>query len=291
MSQLSDDKTVKSNSSVSGLYDRLIAVLHRFILGIGKNIILFIVCVAIPVTMLVIVNNAEKNQYKSSFTVAYDDLVRKIYGDRLEKINALITHGNYGKVSYLLGLPVNTAKTLVKVKGSNILGQDLTEDMNTDRIPFIVTVTVKDTSKIPEIQERIVSFLEEGNAYMAEKKSIKIKEIQKELDFINEQLNLMDSLKRKFDANSISVSDMKASNYTNVSANTIYQFSYELYKRKQELERKKSMPANVQVIDDAIAPTSVRKSIITVVLMGLVAGTILYIIMLYFLIPVFRGRR
>lgn len=233
-------------------------------------------------------NLSQKNYYKSSFTVSYDDLVRKIYGDRLEKINILVSHHNYDKVSQLLGLPLSTSKTLVKIKGTNILGQDLSEDMNTDRIPFIVTITASDSSKIPAIQSGIVNFLEEGNNYMAEKKGIKNKEVLEEIEFIDKQMRMMDSLKKKYNENSFSISEMKN---TNSSASTIYQFSYELYKRRQELARKKSMPSNVQVLDDAIAPKPVQKSTVTIFILGLFIGTCLYIFMKYIVIPVIRGRR
>lgn len=285
MSQQIDEKSnIKYN-----VYNRLISGLHRFFASIKDNFLLFIISIVITTSCLFYINNTQKDLYKLSFTVGYDDLVRKIYGDRLEKVNDLIVDDNYSKVSRLLGVSGNVAKTLVKVKGTNILGQDLSEDMNTDRIPFIVTITVTDSSKINELQHGLVNFLEEGNEYMAVKKEVKIKEVLEELEFIDRQLRMMDSLKKKYNDNSYAISDVKT-NYTNSSANTIYQFSYELYKRKQELERKKSMPANVQILDDAIAPKSLQKPAVLLIILGIFSGFILYVFLKYFLLPVFRGR-
>jgi len=285
MSQQSDEK---STGIISNVYDKLILFFHRFFKDLKESIFLFLACLVVTIGLLFLSNQSEKGHYKSSFTVAYDDLVRKIYGDRLEKVNDLLGNNNHAKVARLLNVPQNTAKSLIKIKGTNILGQDLSEDMNTDRIPFIVTITVSDTSKIAALQHGIVGFLEEGNAYMAEKKEIKIREVQQEIDFIDRELRMMDSLKKKYNENSFSASDAKPANS---SASTIYQFSYELYKRKQELERKKTMPATVQVLDDAIAPKKTQKGFITVLILGLISGFILYVAMKYFLLPVLRGRR
>jgi hypothetical protein len=288
MPHLSEEKSENTTNGISNLYDRFILSIHRFLVEIKKNIILFIICIGLCIGGLYYISLAQRNYFKSSFTVSYDDLVRKIYGDRLEKINVLVSHNNYDKVSKLLGISVNTSKALIKIKGTNILGQNLSEDMNTDRIPFIVTITVNDSSKISAIQDGIVNFLEEGNNYMAEKKGIKNKEVLEEIEFIDKQMRMMDTLKQKYNQNSINETDIKN---PNSSVSTIYQFSYEMYKRRQELERKKSMPSNVQVLDDAIAPTSAKRPMAVIIFIGFFLGFALYTFTRYLLIPVIRGKR
>lgn len=221
------------------------------------------------------------SNYDVSFTVAYDELVRKIYGDRIVKLNSVVRIGDYKKLARLISVKENQAKAIVRVRGKNILGEDLDKDMNTDKIPFIVHLRLNDTTAMAEIQDGIVSFLEEGNTYLASRKAIKIREIDNELAFIDEQLHMMDSVKRQY-------SKFTPSNNEKGSPGELYEFSYELYKKRQDLLRKKEMPSNLQVIDDAIAPKIAGKSPVIVIGVGVIVGLILYLFTVGILLPVFR---
>ena len=172
--------------------------------------------------------------------------------------------------------------TIKEVEGTNILGENLSKDMNTDKIPFTVHIYISDTSYVKEIQNAIVNYLENGNAFLIDKRKMKIKETADELTFINQQLAMMDTLKRKY--NSRFDDNEKA----NATASSIYQFSYELYKKKQELIKKRDMPMNLYVIDDAIVPISNNRSYLFVLPVALLIGLIIYIGMVYLLIPVVR---
>jgi hypothetical protein len=221
--------------------------------------------------------------YEASFTVSYDELVRKIYGDRLLKINSLVKQKDYKRIASFLGVKENVAQSLLSVEGTNILGEELSKDMNTDRIPFIVNMTVRDSSHISALQNGIVVFLEYGNEYMSNKNKIKKKEIASEIGFIDEQLDIMDSVKRKLISESLSVDKNKDGN--NNSA-PVFQFSYDLYKKKQDLLRKQEMPSTLQVVDDAIVSKSTNKSLILNLAGGIIAGCLIYIISIGFILPV-----
>jgi len=116
---------------------------------------------------------------------------------------------------------------------------------------------------------------------MANKKALKIKEIDNELAFIDEQLHMMDSVKRLY--NRLTLSDNEKT-----SPGALYQFSYELYKKRQDLVRKKEMPSNLQVIDDAVVPKVASKGALIVTLAGFIAGFVLYLFTVGILLPVFR---
>ena len=68
------------NTPPVSIYDRLIAVLHSFYVGIRKNTLLFIACMLLIPGFFMFMNMKKANTYKASFTVMYEELVRKVYG-------------------------------------------------------------------------------------------------------------------------------------------------------------------------------------------------------------------
>lgn len=273
----------ESNQSSASIYDRLISVLHSFYIDIKRNAFVFFACILLVPAVLVFMNLKKSGIYKASFTVMYEELVRKVYGDRLVKLNALL-EDNKSKARSLLGVSSQAAASLKTIKGTNILGEDLTEDLNVDRIPFVVDIYLNDTTYVSEIQNGILHYLENGNSYLSSKRKLRMQEIDDEISFIDNQLKMMDSLKKKFNiAETIASSSNAAS-----SEGSVYSLSYDLYKKKQELLKKREMPMNLYVIDDAIVPTKGNRPYSIVILAGLVAGFVLYVFIAYIILPVIR---
>lgn len=271
------------NQPPVSLYDKLISVLHSFYVDIRKNIIIFFVCIILVPGVFIFLNMKKSNTYTASFTVMYEELVRKVYGDRLNKLNLLIEENN-SKAQALLGLSKKQINSLKQIEATNILGEPLSKDLNVDKIPFIVNVYVSDTSYVRDIQEGIVNYLENANQYLINKRRLKIKEIDDEINFINRELKMMDSLKRLYHVG-IAATPVTSGNS---SEGSLYSLSYELYKKKQELLKKKEMPMNLYVIDDAIVPTKSNRSYVLMAAAGLITGFILYIILAYIVLPVLR---
>ncbi len=263
------------------IYEYIIWMLHRLLADMRKNFVLLAACFVVISGTMIFLNSRKSDTYHASFTVVYEELVRKVYGDRLLKLNTLLID-NKTKAGSLLGLDDGAIKSLKAIEGTNILGEDLSEDMNTDRIPFIVNIYVTDTTYIPAIQKGIVNFLENGNSFLIDKRELKIKETEEELAFIEKQLQMMDSLKRKYDTRSSSKEAEKS------PISSLYQLSYDLYKKKQALVKQREMPLNIYVIDDAIVPVSSKNSTVLVTLISFVVSFIVYLGILYLLIPAIR---
>jgi hypothetical protein len=267
------------------IYTQIIRYSHDFIFSIRKYKLAFLLSVLIGFSPFILKYINSVNTYESSFTVSYDELTRKIYGDRLAKINSLVQQNDNARTSTLLGISTKDASSIISVEGKNILGEELSKDMNTDRIPFVVKITVKDSSKIDAIQKGIVEFLETGTAYMVNKKKIKVKEIDDEIAYIDGQMAVMDSIKRKYLNEQVTTSTRDGNNNSN---GNIFQFSYDLYKKKQDLLRKKEMPGTLQVVDDAIVSKSTNKSLLLSLIMGTALSFIVYSIIVFYIIPVFN---
>lgn len=271
----------QQNSTQANIYNKTIAILHYFYVDLRRNILILLGCIIIITALLIFSNLKKGNSYNSSFTVVYEDLVRKVYGDRIEKLDQLLAN-NTTKAQHMLGLDSKTMESLEEVRGTNILGEKLSEDLNVDKIPFIVHIKVSDTSNVTKIQNAILNYLETGNAYLLNKRTLRMQEINDELAFIEQQLGMMDSLKRKY------YNASGSSEKSNASESSVYQISYDLYKKKQELKKKLEMPQNLYVIDDAIVPTKNNKSYFLIGAVGIAAGFICYLFIVYLILPVIR---
>lgn len=267
------------------LYHSFIKYCSRFLHSIKKHSLLFIFSLLLGLSPFIFLYVISEKRYKATFTVVYDELVRKIYGDRLLKLNLLIKQHQYSKISDLLKVSKQDASSLVDLEGKNILGEELSKDMNADKIPFTIKLIVTDSAVIPRLQNGIVEFLDEGNEYLSTRKNLKISEINDELQFINNQLELMDSLKRRHYNESINIKKEDKGTVVNAQG-SLFDFSYELYKKKEELVKKQKMPEGIQVIDDAFVSDRANKPFLLYLALGILSGLILYIIIVAFLIPV-----
>jgi hypothetical protein len=281
-----------NNMNNHGLYTAIIRLLSNAIMTIKNKMGLYVICLLLGIAPFVGYYFSKSNTYEATFTLAYDELVRKIYGDRLEKLNTIVQSGEYNKVSAMLGVDKKAAQSLNKVEGYNILGEDLSKDMNTDRLPFVVSITINDTTNTLALQTGIVSFLETGNNFMAERSKIKKLETKEEISFIDQQLQVLEGLYSKSPNMQFNTTDIsqqpKANDKPKTGTGSIYEYSYELYKRKQELMRKERMPGSIMVIDDAIVSTKACKPLWLLLAVGFVGGNFIFLVLAGLLIPAFR---
>lgn len=269
------------------IYDKLIAFLRDYYVQLRKNRVLFILIFLVLTGAAVFLNAKKSNTYSASFTVVYEELVRKVYGDRLDKLNLLLKNDK-SKAQQLLGISDEAAASLKEISATNILGENLSTDMNTDKIPFIINMYIKDAKYVQDIQNGIINYLETSNAYLIEKRRLKRKEIEEELAYIEQELSFLDTLKKKQTSKinmSVGASSDKSASSSEGSG-AIYQVSYELYKKRQELIKKKEMPMNLYVIDDAIVPVKNNKPYLLVVIASFIATVFIYTIIAYFVLPV-----
>ncbi|MBN9483276.1 MAG: hypothetical protein BGO70_00350 [Bacteroidetes bacterium 43-93] len=280
------------NEASENIYYKFIRFLHNILLNIRQHIGLFLICMIIGITPLLLKNYSDSDLYRANFTVAYDELFRKIYGDRLAKLNTLVQHQQTQTLKNILATDEKTAQALKSVTGKNILGDDLSKDLNTDHIPFVVEIVTDDSSKIIPLQNAIVHFLETGDDFMTKRMEVKMLENKEELDYINKQLNTIDTVYRKSgSAEPLPVPQSKPSDNSTASEqadNSLIEFSYTLYKRKQELMRKQRMPQNLLIIDDAIVSVQKKRSTLLMIVAGSVIGFIFYALIAGIILPAIR---
>lgn len=295
MSVQSEPNMQNNYSGNESIYRSIIRLLSKAIKAVKNNIVLYIVSMLICIAPLIALYLAKSSKYEATFTLAYDELVRKIYGDRIAKLNTIVQSGDNAKVAAILNVDKKVAASLSKVEAYNILGDDLTKDLNTDRLPFVVSITIDDTTHTIALQNGIVGFLETGNTFMSERSKIKKMEAKEELSFIENQLSALENIYYKDSALQFNIPQEQATT-SNASSNktkttstgSLYEYSYELYKRKQELMRKERMPASIMVIDDAIVSTSAGRPLWLLIAVGIVLGNLLFVVLAGFLLPALR---
>lgn len=274
-----------SKDTNSTLYHKMLVLIHDVLTGIRKNIILLLVCIASVTGLLFIYNYQSTGVYSTSFTVIYEELVRKIYGDRLAKLDALVQKGDVAKLKELLYVPEDAVKSIVQIKGKNILGEDLDKDLNTDKIPFVVELDFTDATYVPQIQEGILHFLEDGNDYLKEKKALRIQETETEIKFIDAQLAMLDTMKKQLSSEPVF---KKIGKEQSTELGGVYEFSYSLFKKKQLLEAKAAMPSNLKIIDDIVVPIPKGRPTWLIMAAGAVLGFIVYLFFVYLVIPAYK---
>lgn len=291
---MAPEHNAPDNNRQTSLYSKGIRYAGTYYQDLKSNIVLFLAIAVIITGTLVFINSRKGNTYSASFTVVYEELVKKVYGDRLLKLNTLLKT-NKPKAQEYLAIDEAAANSLLEISPTNILGDELSDDVNTDKIPFVINVVMDDTAYVDEIQKGIIHYLETSNEYLEEKRRLKRQEIDDELAFIEEQLALMDTLKRKYRQTEVSMTiTSNESTQGNTSAKgsgSVYEVSYQLYKKKQELLKKKKLPMNLYVIDDAIVPVKNNKPYVLVILAGLIISVIVYTVVAYLLLPVVRYRK
>lgn len=273
-----------SKETTGNLYHKVLVLIHGFLSGIRKNFILLLVCMSVGIGGLFIYNYQSSGVYTTSFTVIYEELVRKIYGDRLAKLDALVQKGDDTKLKELLGVSDDAVKSIEKIQGKNILGDDLDKDLNTDKIPFVVELEFTDAQYVSDIQQGILDFLENGNSYLKEKKALRIQETESEIKFIDAQLAMLDTLKRHMNQENA----LKSAKKEQSDLGGAYEFSYSLFKKKQALEAKTAMPTNLKIIDDIVVPLPKTKAPSLILAVGAVLGFVVYLILVYLLIPAYK---
>lgn len=278
-----------SDSFVLYVYEGLISLLRTLWWTVRSHFLFFMACLILGGGFMFLREFQKRNLYEASFTVIYDELVRKIYGDRLAKLNELIQVKEYQKAGQLMDLDPVKLEGLVEVRGENILGESLTQDLNTDKIPFVVKLVVRDTGIVNAVQEGVMHFLEGGNPYLVSRTQMKLDGIRTELDFIDRQLALMDSQSRS--GATMILATPASSKASSPVAGNLYAYSYELYQRKQELRKKLEMPSGLHVIDDAIVPVRLGGNWMIHTLMGMAVGIALFFFVQWFIFPVFREGR
>lgn len=225
-------------------------------------------------------------------TYVYGDLHPKIFGDMIDKLNALIWDYRTGKAAEVTGLTEEQAGQLLRFEVTDSRGRPLSNNYTLHKEPLILTVDMRRAIDEDSLRTAISSYFN-GNPFTADRMEMKKKLLRDELTFIDGKLETIDTVLTNLYAGDttpapaekgITVESSEGKN-----AYELLNFSRELMKRKTEIENNLSFPENVIPIDNFLVlpkarmtPVSLAKSAVA----GAVAGFLLAGLFLLFRIHV-----
>ncbi len=215
--------------------------------------------------------------FEAEMTLSYVHLEKKIYADMLAKLDQLAANEMHEVLSELLALDLNEASDLVGIKSFNIKDEVLTEDISTEKIPFYIRVQVKDLDMLDELEEGLVHYLNNGRFVKERLNYMKEKSV-KELAFLNQRLDIADSLSRMIILKS-SANDEKTITRVELLEETML-----IYKRIQDVEGGLRFNVNIEVMDGFIANNKpMGKGLYYYLLYGFLLGMAIRLVLLVFI--------
>lgn len=192
-------------------------------------------------------------EYVMTTTLVYGELHPKIYGDMIEKLNAVLENRKPDKVAALLGISRAQAGRINHFKATDSRGRPLTDNYTLRKEPLILTVNL--SQPIPEDSLRqAVSHYFNSNPFIADRLGLKLKLLREELGYINRKMATIDSvLTNLYSApprTGASDRGVTIEGSEGKNAHELLNFSRELMKRKAEIETNLAFPENVIPIDN-----------------------------------------
>lgn len=225
--------------------------------------------------------------YEAQTTYVYGDLHPKIFGDMIEKLNALIQLKSTEKVARLLELSPSQVQNILKVSVSDTRGRPLTKNYTLGKEPIVIGVELSQPMAEDSLNTSITNYLN-SNPFTAERLALKKSLWQDELKYSLQKIATIDSvLTRLYTQKQVAAipsGGITIENSEGKNAYELLRFSKELLQRKNELENQLSHPDNVIPIDQFIVLPKARMnlgSILIYGLFGIILGYFLTLVMIF----------
>jgi hypothetical protein len=215
--------------------------------------------------------------YVADMTVSYVHYEKKIYADMLAKLDDLVETKSFSTLSKELNLPEEQLGKIKSIEGFNIRREPLVGDLSTEKIPFYVEVKVTDVSILPELEVALVEYMN-GTEFIQERLAYMQKKNEEELIFLQNRLNVVDSLSMILTTKNADISDKEANKRMELLQETM-----SIYDRMQNIKGALAFNKNIEVLDGFVAnekPTG--KSLLNWLVYGFLCGLGLRLVVLVF---------
>ena len=174
--------------------------------------------------------------YKFNMVLRHTELKSMTIGHMLDNLDGLARTGSYSELSKTLKSGEGVVSHIGSIRGKNLMGEKLISDTSklTDE-PFIIEVSLSDKTKSDTIEHLILKYFNE-NEYLNKLKNDRATLIMPNLEFINSELQRLDSLKQVYNR-FLSYSKGSPMFYNNAfNPAEIYSRSAEYYGQKNGFE-------------------------------------------------------
>ena len=181
--------------------------------------------------------NSRKNSFKISMIVEFTELNKKTFAEMFTQLNTLILTGSHQQLANELQVSVPVAKSIGMIETFNINNEPLYKDTST-RVnqTFKIVVAVNNNGMTDTLQAAFLRYLN-NNPYLLQLKSAQKKLAEHKLNFIDNELVKLDSLKSEY--NRFLADSKNTSTFYNNAINPadIYQQSTNLMNERERTSR------------------------------------------------------
>jgi hypothetical protein len=222
------------------------------------------------------------NVYRSEMVCQFNALTRKAYGEMIHKLDILARTNSYATLARELNIRENDAECIVSIEGENKAGTPLYEDDVADDAPMYLIVTATNNQVFAPLQKALLDYLNHASPYHNTKIALESNMIEKRMQFIKQDLTIIDSIISTARKINIAKDTFTVSN---IIALLNYSNSLE---EKQLLQqtRMKEIQESVQVLNGFLPPEHPSNNRIHIILLTVLcsAGAFVFIMVLGFVV-------
>ena len=239
----------------------------------------------LTVTALLFMLYQRAQTYEASTTLVYADLHPKIFGDMIDKVDALISFQQTERAAAMLHLDPSQVEKIKSVRITDTRGRSLLQNYTMAKEPLILSIKLTGMLSEDSLERAMIGYLN-NNPFTAERIDLKKQLWREELRYNNEKIATIDSVlstlyspQNREDKPSARVT---IENSEGKSAYDLLSFSRELLQRKSAIENQLAQPENVFPIDNLLIlpqakfdPVSILKQVIFGCVIGLLLTSLI----------------
>jgi hypothetical protein len=267
--------------AVSDFFRVLFKVIDYIAGSVRSNIIMFLVCCLLCISLSYLIYKIRPKYYSTEMIVIQNELTKKDYSEIIKNLNNLVAHRSFKDLAVILKTSEPTVNKIESIEAFDINNESLEKDTSTKiGQPFKIQFKFKEIVNTDTIQSIILNYLN-NNSYASRIIRGEKEIMNQKLEFINNQLQKLDSLKTIYNS-VLSTSRMPSTFYNNaMDPADVYNQSFIMANEKENiLKWLNNKSQAVMVVDNLKTPILENKGSLKLWLaIGLLAGILLGIIL------------
>ncbi len=181
-------------------------------------------------------NRGGQGYYESEMVCAYNSLHKKTFGEMVHRLDLLARSGSAGQLARELQMKPEDTRKIVALDARNVAGSPLWEDINSERSPMYFVATTTDRSIFPELQEKLLNYLNQ-TPYEGKRIAFEQQKAAAKIAAYRDSRSQIDALISDFGASigRVRVSADSSSGFANIAA--LFRYKDELLDKMLEAQR------------------------------------------------------
>jgi hypothetical protein len=142
-------------------------------------------------------SNARK-LYRSEMVCEFNNLSKKVYGEMVQRLDILAKSQSYKALASYLKIPVDQAKEIVSIEGTNMEGSLLREDITTTRSPIYFKVVATSNEVFAPLQNGLLEYLNSNSPFRLQRNVMETERLNHKIEFLKNDIALVDTSVRSY---------------------------------------------------------------------------------------------